>query len=444
MPIRPIPDQCKIELAAELLRKGEAIQLKAHGTSMLPAIWPGDVLTIEHRSDMSIAVGEIVVSAIDDRIFIHRLLRRDLASEEWITRGDCLEHDDPAIREAQIIGRVIEIRRYHRAFAPHQRCSLFAKAQSLILRRSDLIRGIALRVHAFLQNRAAKRRLVNFDYIGQSTPWGFTMSHPDPNRSDSVSVTIGGMPITLRTKDPSFRQMLQNRYQGFLDPSSPVGLEFRIDLHNPREASPDADVEVSRSGDEWTLRRGDFQANWNVATRRGTVQQSMNPYAIDSVLRIVHTLILAKEGGFLIHAASAIRNGHAFIFSGISGAGKTTISRLAPPDVELLTDEISYLRPEGETYHCYGTPFAGELARNGVNISAPAKTLFFLEKGAENRIDSLDQSDALRLLLRNTLFFAEDPDLVTAVFRAACVLVERVSVRRLTFFPDARIWDLIR
>jgi hypothetical protein len=47
-----------------------------------------------------------------------------------------------------------------------------------------------------------------------------------------------------------------------------------------------------------------------------------------------------------VHAASAVRNGRAFVFAGISGTGKTTISRLAPPDVTLLTDEISYVRAE--------------------------------------------------------------------------------------------------
>ena len=75
--------------------------------------------------------------------------------------------------------------------------------------------------------------------------------------------------------------------------------------------------------------------------------QNSNPYSLDSVLRILHSLILAERGGFLLHAASAICNGGAFLFSGVSGAGKTTMTKLAPPDVTLLTDEISYLRPNG-------------------------------------------------------------------------------------------------
>jgi ABC-type iron transport system FetAB ATPase subunit len=72
------------------------------------------------------------------------------------------------------------------------------------------------------------------------------------------------------------------------------------------------------------------------------------------VLRILHTLLLAAEGGFLVHAASAVRNGRAFLFAGLSGAGKTTIAGLAPPDATLLTDEISYVRKLDDHYYAFG------------------------------------------------------------------------------------------
>ena len=160
-------------------------------------------------------------------------------------------------------------------------------------------------------------------------------------------------------------------------------------------------------------------------------------------LRIVHTLILAKQGGFLVHAASAIRGGRAFLFAGVSGAGKTTISRLAPSDAILLTDEISYVRRDGNAYRACGTPFAGELARVGENQSAPLAALFLLEKGPENRIERVAPPEAVRMLLRNILFFAEDAELVNLVFRSACEFVERVPMRRLIFVPDERVWEMI-
>lgn len=265
-------------------------------------------------------------------------------------------------------------------------------------------------------------------------------------------VEIGGIPIALSTCDEGFLDLLRRRYDGFLSSSRPeFGLEF--DLTSTELASDD-DVRVRREGDEWLLQRGDFRARWDPRTGQGGVRQDANPYSLDSVLRIVHSLILAERGGFLLHSASAICDGRAYLFSGVSGAGKTTMTRLAPADITLLTDEISYVRPSNDHpsddrpsdhgYHAFGTPFAGELAKAGENCAAPIAALFFLEQGPENRVDELTSADAVRRLMRNILFFAEDRALVEKLFVTACDFVARVPIRRLTFYPDARVWDEIR
>ncbi len=255
-------------------------------------------------------------------------------------------------------------------------------------------------------------------------------------------VEIGAIPIALSTCDPGFFELLRQRYDGFLSSSNPQ-FELEFDLTNAGPVSDD-DVRVGREEEAWILERGDFHARWDPRTGRGRVRQNANPYSLDSVLRILHSLILAERGGFLLHAASTICDGQAFLFSGISGAGKTTMTRLAPPDVTLLTDEISYLRPSAGGYAAFGTPFAGELARAGENCSAPVAALFFLEKGRENRVDDLPPAEAVRRLMRNILFFAEDKALVEQLLATACDFVDRVPIRRLTFYPDARVWDHIR
>jgi hypothetical protein len=93
------------------------------------------------------------------------------------------------------------------------------------------------------------------------------------------------------------------------------------------------------------------------------VRQNANPYSLDSVLRILHSLILAERGGFLLHAASAICDGRAYLFSGVSGAGKTTMTRLAPPGCHPAYRRNFLPAPARRGgYSAFGTPFAGELA----------------------------------------------------------------------------------
>jgi len=261
---------------------------------------------------------------------------------------------------------------------------------------------------------------------------------------ETVSVEIGGTAISLRTPDASFRQLLAYRYAGFVGNAYRPQFEFDIDLCAPSESASEDEVQVRIEGGDWLLQRGDFHARWRPAAGRGQIRQAHSPYAIDSVLRIVHTLILARQGGFLLHAASAIRDGRAFLFAGVSGAGKTTISRLAPSDTVLLSDEISYVKRHDQGFWAYGTPFAGELARAGENRSAPIEALFFLEKGPANRIEPLDATEAVRRLLRNILFFANDAKLVELIFQSACEFVSVVPVQRLIFVPDPRAWEIIR
>jgi hypothetical protein len=263
---------------------------------------------------------------------------------------------------------------------------------------------------------------------------------PEPRKS--ACVEIGGIPIALSTSDQGFLELLQRRYDGFISSSSPE-FELEFDLTSGGPGS-DAEVEVRRDADGWLLQRGDFNARWDPRSGRGIVRQNSNPYSLDAVIRILHSLILAERGGFLLHAASAIRDGQAYLFSGVSGAGKTTMTRLAPADVTLLTDEISYLRPSGQGYAAFGTPFAGELAKSGENCSAPIAALFFLAQGPENRVDEMSSTEAVRRLMRNILFFAEDKVLVEKLFATACDFVTRVPIRRLTFYPDSRVWDEVR
>lgn len=279
------------------------------------------------------------------------------------------------------------------------------------------------------------------------------LTAPAPMRS--IVVEIGGTPIQLSARDSDFLEALQNRYEGFLTSASRPSIDLSIDLVPPGDVSDQiggqfsrrfsqGDVSVVRDARRWRAQRSDFLLHWDAESGSGHVRQSANPYSLDGILRILHTLTLAGQGGFLLHGASAIRNGRAFVFFGPSGAGKTTMMRLAPADATLLTDEISYIRGDGENYRAFGTPFTGELAKSGENVSAPVAALYRLAHAPENRLTLMTPGDAVRALLESVLFFAEDPDLVKLVFQSACDVVSRLPVYQLEFVPDTGVWESIR
>lgn len=256
-------------------------------------------------------------------------------------------------------------------------------------------------------------------------------------------ISVGGIPIAFRTTDGEFAQMLIHRYAAFGSTARGSDIDFEISLVPPETFDPDSDIQLWSEQGKWHMERGDFSAVWDSVTRKGRISQSPNLYSIDTLLRLLHGLLIAEEGGFLLHASSVVRSDHAFLFSGLSGAGKTTMVRLAPSDVQILTDEISYIKRHGGGYVAHGTPFAGDFGKVGENTSAPIAAVFLLHKANENRIDPVPPEKAIQSLMRNILFFARDPKLVNLVFESACAFLEKVPVFQLSFQPDQRAWDLI-
>ncbi len=258
-----------------------------------------------------------------------------------------------------------------------------------------------------------------------------------------VVVDIGSLPVRLTTTSRPLAQMLERRYARFVDPAAVPLSRFDISIVEPDERDLDRDLTVCAANGRWHLARGDFRAEWDAETGDGWIRQAVSPYAVDSVLRIVHTLLLATREGMLIHAASAVRGGRAFLFVGPSGAGKTTIARLAPPDATLLTDEISYVRHVDGRYVAFGTPFAGELGHAGAPIAAPIAAIYRLEQRSDHVVAPLNRADAVRLLMRNALFFAEDAVLAGALLDTSCRIAAAVPCHRLGFAPERRAWDHI-
>jgi hypothetical protein len=258
-------------------------------------------------------------------------------------------------------------------------------------------------------------------------------------------VEVGGIPVLLRVEDGALQEALDKWYANYLT-TKPSAEPFELTV----KVAPD---EGGYRGDQprvewregrWSFERSDFQAEWFPGSGRGWVRQDEAlPHSIDSVLRVLHSILLASKGGCLLHAASAVRNGRAFAFTGVSGAGKTTLARLAPPDAVLLTDEISYIRSVDGVYRAFGTPFVGDLGIAGENISAPLQALYLLAKGTDNRMEPLSRKQAVNVLMRNILFFAKDPKLVEVLFETACGIAACVPAYRLTFTPTPDAWEII-
>jgi signal peptidase I len=145
-------EQSHLNLAADMLQSESAIRLRVRGASMLPALWPGDLLTIDPVPCAAVRTGEIVLYVRKQRVVIHRLVHVGGTSgvADWITRGDALPDRDPAVPAEAILGRVSSITRGGRTLVPG-RPTVWGRILAWIFCRSDLLCRLALQIHALRQ-----------------------------------------------------------------------------------------------------------------------------------------------------------------------------------------------------------------------------------------------------------------------------------------------------
>lgn len=152
-------EEQKLELAQAVLRAGNTIQIRAFGTSMLPTIWPGDVLAIESASLNGFACGDLVLIETQNGIRVHRLIEK--SDSCCVTRGDAMPQDDPEIKPDQVLGRVLEIYRRNRVLTPRRQVQGVNRLLAWLLSRSQTFCNIALLADSALHgsNQSAKNPL---------------------------------------------------------------------------------------------------------------------------------------------------------------------------------------------------------------------------------------------------------------------------------------------
>lgn len=138
------PVEAKSDLAIEALHASGFLRLKVRGNSMLPSLWPGDLITIEAKSVSDIRAGDIILYSREMRFFIHRV--RD-KHEALITRGDCMPQSDPPVAASEVLGKVISVRRYGMEL-PAPQFTPLRRVQAFFLRHSEFLQRFALWRHA--------------------------------------------------------------------------------------------------------------------------------------------------------------------------------------------------------------------------------------------------------------------------------------------------------
>jgi signal peptidase I len=145
-------DRPQLDLVAEVLASGGTVKLRVFGSSMLPSLWPGDVLTIEGPPGSAIP-GDIVLVLRNRRPLIHRVKEKRACHGrlEWITQGDAVPQNDAPLPASEMLGRVSLIERDRRVIVPSRQLSTPVRLLAWMLCHWGRFRSVCLRMHTFRQ-----------------------------------------------------------------------------------------------------------------------------------------------------------------------------------------------------------------------------------------------------------------------------------------------------
>ena len=115
---------------------------------------------------------------------------------------------------------------------------------------------------------------------------------------------------------------------------------------------------------------------------------------------------LSDYDGFFFHSSALEMDGEGYLFTALSGTGKSTHTRnwrrLFGDRVTMINDDKPIIRKiDGKFYVC-GTPWMGK-SKIGCNRIAPVKAIYVLRRGDENHAEKVSPGTVLKELLEATL-----------------------------------------
>jgi len=167
----------KHDLAVEVLRSFGAVKLRVTGTSMLPSIWPGDVIEVHRQAAGQISPGDVVLLRRDGGFIVHRVVEcanlpldsgqtrrrahdvraapRQGSTRLLSTRGDRLKALDPPVAAGDLLGRVTSVERSGRLV--NVRATLRRRLGAWVLSRSELAARSVIYLRRILVRAASPR-----------------------------------------------------------------------------------------------------------------------------------------------------------------------------------------------------------------------------------------------------------------------------------------------
>lgn len=261
-----------------------------------------------------------------------------------------------------------------------------------------------------------------------------------------LSLVIANIPFSLNFDNKDFFEESKAHFHNFITDNQADAFNIGIELSsgdfksNYDDQLPYPHIEKI-SNTSYNIIWSGLEGIFDIENKEGKLI-CMHFVRLNSFLRILISLVLLEQQGFIVHASSLIKDYKGYIFPGKSGAGKTTITNLSY-DSHILSDEVSLVKKINDEFKAYGTPFPGEFSKSGENVSSSINKILFPYKDDKNFLKKIGPFQALELLLPNVIFYYDNPKLKKKLFDLCFEFVQNIPTFELHFLPDPNFWRSI-
>ncbi|MCM3412457.1 hypothetical protein [Metabacillus litoralis] len=158
-----------------------------------------------------------------------------------------------------------------------------------------------------------------------------------------------------------------------------------------------------------------------------------------ALMNLYSSFIVYHNWGILLHSSCVIDNGNAHIFSGHSGAGKSTAAKLSTPR-DLLADEASIIKISSNKVVVFDSPFRSELNSKCMNSSFKLESIQLLHQSPLNKREQLSKSNSMLHLLDKVFYWTESSEETIKIFHLLHYLVHQVPIYDLHFQKNNTFW----
>ncbi len=171
--------------------------------------------------------------------------------------------------------------------------------------------------------------------------------------------------------------------------------------------------------------------------------------AVENFLRIRIAHKALEQKGLMLHSAGLVYGGQAYIFTGHSNAGKTTLTRKAfRKGACVLSDDINLITPtKAGRYQAHAVPFTGEFGRTldheGSRDAYPLAGIILLEQSNTLKTEAVRTSQAFAAMLAGCPFVNTEAIRSAALFDAVDNVLSNTPVIRLLSRSDDPIENIM-